>query len=141
MNLTKKQTSETSLPRRVIVVEDDAVLGLSIEQALLDSGVGEVTVCSSAACTMEVLKDNHPDAIILDVHLADSDDGWAIAELLDTLGGKPPRIVFQTGAPESIPERVAELGQVLTKPYTPEDLIDLLRAPEKKGLLTRLRGR
>jgi hypothetical protein len=78
--------------------------------------------------------------MVLDVHLADRNDGWAIAELVAEVGPRPPRIVFSTGAPGDIPEEIAELGPVLEKPYDFAELIELLRKPAREGLLSRLRG-
>ncbi len=66
-------------------------------------------------------------------------DGWAIAELVRTLGPDSPRIIFSTGAPQDIPEDIAALGCVLEKPYDAAILVDLLREPEKRGLISRLR--
>ena len=77
---------------------------------------------------------------MLDVHLADRDDGWAIAELVRTLGPDSPRIIFSTGAPQDIPENVAALGCTLEKPYDAAVLVDLLRQPRRRGIISRLRG-
>ena len=115
------------------------MLGLTIENALLDAGVKQVALSTSTEEAMEHLRDERPDAIVLDVHLADRDDGWAIAELVRTLGPDSPRIIFSTGAPQDIPEDIAALGCVLEKPYDAAILVDLLREPEKKGLISRLR--
>ena len=127
------------LPSHVMVVEDDAVLALAIEQTLRDAGVVEVEICATTTQAMKALAANKPELVILDVHLADSDDGWAIAELVESLKPKAPQIIFSTGAPQDIPDRIAELGQVLAKPYEPEQLIALIRQPRAKGLMSRLR--
>lgn len=140
MNKNNRKASLAPLPRRVLVVEDDAVLGLTIEQALEDSGVEDVEICSTTDAALDALRRETPDAIVLDVHLADRDDGWAIAELVQALGPKPPRIIFSTGAPEQIPEAVAAQGCVLEKPYDAADLVNLLREPQRRGIISRLRG-
>ncbi len=125
--------------RRILVVEDDALLAMSIEQALMDAGAGEVILCSSTEEALASLRDDRPDAMVLDVHLADRDDGWALAELVNEVGPRPPRIVFSTGAPQDIPQAIAELGSVLEKPYDPADLIEAIRGPERRGLFSLLR--
>lgn len=124
---------------RVLVIEDDPVLALSIQMALEDAGASHVTVCPSIACTMEALESGSPDALIIDVHLADRDDGWAVAELVDALGSRP-RIVFSTGTPEDIPAEIAEMGPVFVKPYDPALLVKSLTGAAKSGLLARFRG-
>ena len=84
---------------RVLLVEDDAVLAMSLEDALLKGGAEEVIICHTMQSTMEQLEQgDNLDAIVLDVHLADRDDGWALAELVDMLGPKRPWIAFSTGS-------------------------------------------
>lgn len=126
--------------RRVLVVEDDSLLAMATEDTLREAGVQEVFVCTTTEGALEILREKQPDALILDVHLADRDDGWAIAELVETLGEHSLRIVFSTGSPEDIPPHIAELGNVLTKPYLSEDLLTALREPDRRGILARLRG-
>lgn len=123
----------------ILVVEDDAVLALAMEAALLDAGARQVELCRTTDAALEALRRGKPDVLVLDVQLADRDDGWAIAELVDGVGPKPPRIVFSTGAPDRIPPQIAELGQVLAKPYAPADLVRAVQAPRRRGLLARLR--
>lgn len=138
---------ETSAPdkaplavRHVLLVEDDAVLCLTIEQALCDAGVAQVDVCPTTEQALEALRRKQPDAIVLDVRLADRDDGWAVAELVRTLGPDRPRVIFSTGQPDAIPEDVAALGRVLAKPYDAATLVRMLREPRRKGLISRIRG-
>lgn len=126
--------------RRVLVVEDDPVLGMVTEDTLREAGVTQIDVCPTTEAALDVLRTARPDAIILDVHLSDRNDGWAIAELIETLGENSPRIVFSTGSPHDIPLEIAELGCVLAKPYAPEALLAALREPARRGLLSRLRG-
>ena len=135
------KTDLPPLPDRVLIVEDDAIIGLALEDALAGAGVRNVEISTTTEQALDALRRERPEAIVLDVHLADRDDGWAIAELVKTLGPDSPRIVFSTGAPQDIPDEVAEMGCVLAKPYDIETLIDLLREPKRRGIISRLRGR
>lgn len=137
----KTNSISARLPRHVLVVEDDAIIGLTIEQTLTDAGVIEVEICPTTDEALAALRRKQPEVIILDVHLADRDDGWAIAELVRTLGPDCPRIVFSTGMPEDIPEEIASMGTVLEKPYEPEVLVQLLREPKREGIISRLRSK
>ena len=127
-------TARKKLPAFVLVVEDDAVLGLTIENALLDAGVKQVALSTSTEEAMEHLRDERPDAFVLDVHLADRDDGWAIAELVRTLGPDSPRIIFSTGAPQDIPEDIAALGCVLESLTMPPFWSICCANPKRRGL-------
>ncbi|WP_241657467.1 response regulator [Aurantiacibacter suaedae] len=146
MPSTSTDTSADERPKpvrglaHVLLVEDDAILAMALEDALMRAGAGKVTICASVEQTMRELdSEQRPDAIVLDVHLADRDDGWALAELVTMLGPRPPRIAFSTGSPESIPANVAALGPVFVKPYDPDDLAAALSEGPKSGLFTLLR--
>lgn len=139
----RRETTKTDGSRRVgrvLVVEDDPVQGMAIEAALNDAGAASVVLCPSIACTMTALEQGPADAIVLDVHLADRNDGWALAELVDMLGSKRPRIVFSTGSPEDIPAAIAAMGPVFEKPYDPAQLADAVVRGAKPGLFARLRN-
>ncbi|WAT19234.1 response regulator [Aurantiacibacter sp. MUD11] len=124
---------------RVLLVEDDTVLALALEDALLRGGADEVVICQTMKATMaELDKREKLDAIVIDVHLADRDDGWALAELVTLLGPKRPRIAFSTGSPGDIPAQIAELGPIFEKPYDPERLVEVLASGRKRGLFARL---
>ena len=135
----KPSADKTSLGF-ALIVEDDPLLSLALEHALLDGGAKRVAVCASVSAAMAELEAMRPDILILDVNLADRDDGWTLAELVTSLSPRPPAIVFSTGSPERIPEKIAALGAVMGKPYDPAALVAVLRAQHRKpGLLQRLR--
>ena len=139
--MSRKNTSNAKARLgRVLVVEDDPVQGMAIEDALRDAGATEVVLCPSIACAMAALEQGPADAIVLDVHLADRDDGWALAELVDMLGPKRPRIVFSTASPEDIPPDIAEMGPIFEKPYEPAQLAAALASGARPGLFARLRN-
>ena len=138
--VAKSQERGKSALRRVLIVEDDPVLALALEDALVERGAEDVVICPSIAATMAELEGERPDALVIDVHLADRDDGWALVELVEMLGTRRPRIVFSTGAPQDIPPKIAEAGAVFEKPYDPADLAAALSGEEKRGLFSRLRN-
>ncbi len=141
---TKPSNRRIRRPRRklghVLIVEDEGLLAAAIEQALLDGGASSVAICSSTEEAMAELHRRPPDALVLDVNLADRNDGWALAELVVELNPRQPRIVFSTGSPERIPPEIAELGQILAKPYDPAELVRLLMPAAAPNLIERLRG-
>jgi CheY-like chemotaxis protein len=140
--MNKHKALDVSLGR-VLLVEDEALIALQLEDALLEGGASEVLRCASIAETMRELEGHPPDVVILDVHLADRNDGWALAELIGQLGARRTQIVFATATPDEIPPEIAEMGLVFAKPYNPEAVVTAIReggAKRSGGLLGRLRG-
>jgi len=125
--------------KRVLVVEDDPLLAMDLEQALLAAGAGQVRICTGMADAVAALQDWAPHAVVLDVRLADRNDGWAIAEVVGMLGARPPLIAFSTGSPEDIPAHIQDLGTVYAKPYDTARLAADMLGVRPSGLVGRLR--
>ena len=123
----------------VLIVEDNALLALALEDMLRGAGARKVVIASTTEGALHALEQFRPAILVLDVHLADRDDGWAVAELVTQLSPRPPLIVFSTATPSDIPARVAEMGVVLAKPYAEEDLLAALDRGHSNGLFARLR--
>ena len=109
-------------PIRVLVVEDDPIIALSLELALQEAGADEVVTAGMAAEALAAISQKPPHLLILDLSLVDSDEGFGLAEIALQLFKPPPRIVFSTGSPDRIPPHLARLGTVFAKPYDPADL-------------------
>lgn len=126
---------------RVLIVEDDGLLAMTLADALRDAGVAAVDHCADTAAAIALLGTLQPTVLVLDVNLADRDDGWALAELAVQISPQRPLIVFATGAPERVPERARVLGEVLAKPFSAADLLEIiLVARGNRGLLGRVRS-
>lgn len=127
-----------------LVVEDEALIAMAIADALGDAGVTTVATCTTTAAALPEMERLRPTILVLDVHLADRDDGWAIAELAVEASPSPPLIIFSTATPQHVPPHVAGMGHVLAKPFTAEALIALVerhaRPARTPGLLGRLRN-
>ncbi|KRB85616.1 hypothetical protein ASE00_02160 [Sphingomonas sp. Root710] len=65
--------------RKILVAEDDAIVRMVIEQALLDAGFA-VEVHDGAAIAITALEnESAPDAIVSDIRLGGSLSGWDVA--------------------------------------------------------------
>lgn len=122
-----------------LIVEDDGLIAMDIAEALADAGAAPVVTCASVAEAMVELERAVPSLLVLDVHLADRDDGWALAELAIQLAQSPPLILFTTATPASIPPSASALGHVLPKPFRTEALIRLIEKERPASLFGRIR--
>lgn len=102
--------------QRVLIVEDEVLIGLVLEDMLEMLGctiAANAESLESGAVALERLGTDGFDVAILDVHLG-SEPVFPLADRLAALG---KRIVFATGShPDSLPERYAG-SDVLEKPY------------------------
>jgi CheY-like chemotaxis protein len=98
--------------RRVMIVEDEALVALVLADHLTEFGLSVVGPCASVAEATAALEANDLDAAILDVNLG-KELVYPVAELLADRGIP---FVFVTGyGPESIDNRFAHAA-VLEKP-------------------------
>lgn len=106
--------SELRHPTRVLVVEDEVLIGIVLEDILDMLGH---TVAGNAATLGEarLLADaGEFDVAILDVNI----DGAEVYDFADRIDAAGKPIVFATGShPDSLPERFRE-RPVLEKPYS-----------------------
>ena len=113
-----------SMPQtRCMIVEDQALIGMSLEAFLEDAGFEVAGVFMSNAQALQWLEDDLPDVAVLDVMINDG-TSVAVARLLKKLG--VPFAVY-SGLP-SRSERPIELQNVpwLEKPVSRETLVDVI---------------
>lgn len=132
-------TTSPDVSGPVLIVEDDILIREGLRAAFEDAGAGDVHCCGTVAAAMERLAGLDPEILVLDVGLADRDDGWGLAELALQLSSNPPLVIFATGRSESIPAEVAALGLVIEKPCLPEEVVEAAgRALGDDKLLARI---
>jgi CheY-like chemotaxis protein len=56
--------------RKVLVVEDEALVAMLVEDALLDAGFGVMGPAATVEEAMNILARERPDAVVLDLNLA-----------------------------------------------------------------------
>ena len=108
--------------RRVLIVEDEALVALVLADQLTDMGISVVGPCSSVAAAKSAALANELDAAILDVNLG----GELVYPVADLLAAKGVPFIFVTGyGHESIDRRFAH-NPILEKPVEREVLEALL---------------
>ena len=108
--------------KSVFVVEEDPLLCLGLEKALRGAGAHRVFTANGAVDASGEFDGGGPDIIVLDLQLADSDEGFGIAENALQLFHSSPQILFSIGSPDRNPEHLAAIGRSFEKHYDPAEL-------------------
>ena len=111
---------------RILIVEDSDSIRKMIE-ALLSGRGHEVTAVSSGAKGIEAALARTPDAILLDLNLAGSYDGFEVCERLRAADEtkKSPIIIISAMDDAQSKERASACGATayFTKPFSPTALL------------------
>jgi len=112
-------------PYRVLIVEDDRAQALFAQSVLHGAGM-QAVVLSDADGVQQAIRDQHPDLILMDLHLPGLDGMRLTAMIRQQPGMQLLPIVFLSGDPD--PERQFEVldsgaDDYLSKPIRPRHLI------------------
>jgi DNA-binding response OmpR family regulator len=105
---------------RVLIVEDEYFIGLMAVDALRAKDHEAVGPAQTVQAALTLAREANPDVAVLDYRLPDG-TGAELAEALRTELGVPS--IFATGSPVEALEAAHLVIGVLTKPYTPDDLV------------------
>lgn len=100
--------------RRILLVEDEAIIAMTTEDMLDELGYEKVVTASSVAQALAAIADMRFDAALLDVNL-DGEFSTPVAAALDAKGVP---YALATGYGSAGPSIVASNAPVITKPYT-----------------------
>lgn len=113
---------------RVLVVEDDGPVRISLEVALREEGY-DVLACLDASTIEQTAEEFRPDLAILDIRLPTGPDGYTAARLLRLKGDMP---VIMVTAADTVPERLAGFNagadDYLVKPFSMAELLARVKA-------------
>jgi DNA-binding NtrC family response regulator len=117
-----------ALPLDVLIVEDDPIIALDHEDAILSFGVKTVRTAANVVQALEMIADRAPDFALLDVGLI-RETSFAIAE---ELASRDIPFVFVTGyGTDRVPAAFADRPR-LPKPCATQVLQAALRRPPKQ---------
>lgn len=109
---------------RVLVVEDEFLLGMALEDDLREAGFLVIGPMRRLATALEAARTHIFDLALLDINLA----GEQVYPLADELIGRGTPFLFLSGyAAADMPERFHRIHR-LAKPYDPASLIRAVRA-------------
>lgn len=120
---SEEPPGSSRVPARVLVVEDQVLIALSLIADLCALGCNVVGRAASGERAIEAARQTMPDIVVMDVHLAGVIDGIEAAARIQRASGT--RIVFITGHADGPDRKRMEALQplaILGKPYDPEDL-------------------
>jgi DNA-binding response OmpR family regulator len=103
-------------PRRILIVEDQAILGMELEFALQEAGHVVIGIAADARHALALAAAAKPDLAIVDINLRDGRTGLAVAQKMAV--GLGVTVLFATAEPELIPEQFAGAYGVVVKPYS-----------------------
>ncbi len=123
------------LRARILVVEDEPIVGMDIEAILSDAGLHVVGPVASSAEALGLIHPAKVDCALIDFVLADGDAGEVIAKL--TNHSVP--FAFVTGmSHDAIPEAYCNIPTV-GKPFSASELLKCVRTMCMESRLARLR--
>ena len=121
-------------PPRVLVVEDQVLIALSLIADLSSMGCEIVGRAASGERAIELCHSHMPDVVLMDVHLAGTLTGIDTATTIQK--DCAARIIFLTAFTEG-PDRARmealAPAAILSKPYDPEQLAEIVAAAGAAG--------
>lgn len=113
--------------RNVLIVEDEAIIGMALAAELEDSGYMVVDVCPTGGEALDLVNRQTVDLVILDVKLGNGMDGLETLSELRKIAN--PRVIIISGnsEPQTV-KRIEEAGVdgFLVKPVNVQELHLLL---------------
>ncbi|WP_149538205.1 response regulator [Siccirubricoccus phaeus] len=104
--------------RRILVVEDEALVAMLVEDALLEAGATVLGPAATVAEALALIERDLPEVAVLDLNLA----GETSTPVADVLAARGVPFVVATGyGAEGLPPGHGSVP-VLAKPYDPDDL-------------------
>ncbi|MBN1220343.1 MAG: response regulator [Anaerolineae bacterium] len=111
--------------RKVLVIEDDRIMGQMVSEILSDVGF-EVTTAATGMLALEKLKQQPIDFIILDILLPEM-DGFEVYQKLqaDPQTKDIPVMIVTAWADRKHLDKASQMGikQFLAKPFTEDELL------------------
>jgi len=110
-------------PIRILVIEDEAIVGQDVQQALMSLGYDVPAVVASGEAALAAIPELRPDVVVADIQLGGFMDGIEASRRIHDRFGTP--IIFLTGSGDTETvnrARSANPFVYLIKPYKPLEL-------------------
>ena len=112
------------MTRRVVIAEDEAIIRLDLKEILLDEGYDVVGETGRGDEAVDLVRDHHPDLVILDVKMPGS-DGLAAARAIRDLDLKVAVLILTAFSQRNLIDEARDAGVAayLVKPFQRIELI------------------
>jgi len=113
-----------SVTRRVVIAEDEAIIRLDLKEILLDEGYDVVGETGRGDEAVELVREHHPDLVILDVKMPGS-DGLAAARQIRDIGLRVAVLILTAFSQRNLIDEARDAGVAayLVKPFQRIELI------------------
>ena len=110
--------------RRVVIAEDEAIIRLDLKEILLDEGYDVVGETGRGDEAVELVREHHPDLVILDVKMPGS-DGLAAARQIRDIGLRVAVLILTAFSQRNLIDEARDAGVAayLVKPFQRIELI------------------
>lgn len=123
--------------RSVLVVEDDAIIGMALEECLSDNGYVVCGVARTESEAIAIAEEARPELAVVDVRLGKG-DGIEVARKLER--DHSTAVLFATGNREDVLNQHAVGVACVTKPFQPSWVSKALKVVEQIATGQRLNG-
>jgi CheY-like chemotaxis protein len=111
---------------RILVVEDEFLIRLTITEVLDDEGF-DVVEAEDGEQALVALQGGGMDLVMTDVNLPGRVNGWAVADAARAGRADMPVIFMSGGAQTPAGRKASAHDLFIQKPYTPADLVAAAR--------------
>lgn len=108
-------------PKTLLIVEDQALLAMGLKDELEDGGYRVLQVAARHQEALGIAREGKPDLALVNIHLADQDDGVALARDLKALGIP---VLFISGQTDRARLAMTVGIGSFPKPYSALDMVD-----------------
>lgn len=120
---------------KILVVDDTPAMLLNLQEILADAGY-RVNTAQNGKEALEKARRDKPDLVFMDILMPDMDGYEACRELHKDATTKNIPVIFVTTKNQKADKLWAQMqgGKgFITKPYTPDQIIDQIKALDKAG--------
>jgi DNA-binding response OmpR family regulator len=118
--------------KRILVVEDDFLIRMTLTEALESDGFVVIEADSGEAALVQLRADPTIALLLTDMQLSGSLDGRALADAIRAENWILP-IIFMTGRPDRIGQVDPEREMIIGKPYLPSEICAAAQAMLARG--------